>query len=135
MATQFNSVGDWVSQFRQEIYHQPNDDDAVKAFEAKADPSILVRTNHDHFTFDQYRGLIKQYRGTHTVSLLSNSTILEWHDAEKGGTVGHLTKTLHVEKATGKKEQHTTLIITTVKWINGKRMVTEITEVFIEEEA
>lgn len=66
---------------------------------------------------------------------MSSSKILEWHDDEKnGGTVALLNTSINTDKATGKETKSTTLILSAVKWINGKRMLTELTEVNVDEE-
>lgn len=66
------------------------------------------------------------------MSLQSNDEVLKWDDPEKqGGTVAHLTKFTLKNKATGNEVKTTSLILSAVKWIDGKRVLTEMTEVSV----
>lgn len=43
MATQSNSLSDWVNQLYHALYYQPDNDVAIKAFEEQVDPSFIAR--------------------------------------------------------------------------------------------
>lgn len=54
--------------------------------------------------------------------LESVSEILEWNDPEnQGGVVAHMTKFMNKDAGTGKESKKTSVIISTVKWIDGER--------------
>ncbi|KAH7036246.1 hypothetical protein B0J12DRAFT_678672, partial [Macrophomina phaseolina] len=133
MATQSNSLSDWVNQLYHALYYQPDNDVAIKAFEEQVDPSFIARINHSHFTFDQFKELLKQSRSALTFSLSSSSDILKWDDEEKkGGSVAQFLKSASKDNATGKETKSTTVILSTVKWVDGKRLLTETTEVNVD---
>lgn len=67
------------------------------------------------------------------MTLNSVSEILKWDNPEKqDGVVAHITKFTTKDKSTGKESKKTSVIISTVKWIDGKRKLTELTEVEVE---
>ncbi|EKG09922.1 Cytochrome b5 [Macrophomina phaseolina MS6] len=115
------------------LYCQPDDDVAIKAYEEQVDPSFIARINHSHFNYDQFKEVLKQSRSALTFTL-SSSDILKWDDAEKkGGVVAQLIRSPSKDKVTGKETKATMLTLSTVKWVNGKRLLTEMTEVSINE--
>ncbi|KAK7726431.1 hypothetical protein SLS57_003518 [Botryosphaeria dothidea] len=132
MSTQLKPVGDWVDQAFNAIFFHSDDALAIKSFEDHFDPGLLVRLNHDRFTYDQYKEAVKHARSTDIITLDSSEEILKWDDAEKkGGTVAHLTKFTTKNKKTGQETKSTSLILSAVKWVDGKRVITEITEVAV----
>ncbi|KAK0653193.1 hypothetical protein DIS24_g6229 [Lasiodiplodia hormozganensis] len=132
MSAQLKPLGDWVDQLLHTIFFQPDDNTAIKAYTESVDPSFLVRINHDKYNFDQYKEAVNKARAQSEISLRSTSEILKWDDAEqKGGTVAHLTKFTVKDKATGQETHSSSLILSAVRWINGKRVLTEMTEVTV----
>lgn len=130
MSAQLKSLGDWVDELLNDIFFQPDDAFALKAYEERVDPSLIVRINHDRFTFDQYKEAVKNGRTTSEFSPQSTSEILKWDDAEKkGGAVTQLFKFTVKSKETGQETPATSVILSVVRWIGGKRVLTEMTEV------
>jgi hypothetical protein len=90
------------------------------------------RINHDQIDFDQYRESIKQTRSKYNLIPQSNSEIIKWDDAEKkGGAVAHLTKFALKDKISGEEFVQTTNLIVIVRWIDGRRLLTGMTEVWL----
>jgi hypothetical protein len=88
--------------------------------------------NHDQIDFDQYRDTIKQTRAKYNLIPLSNDEVIHWGDAdEKGGAVAHLTKFWLQDKITHEQFLQTTNLIVIVEWINGRRLLTRMTEVWV----
>ncbi|KAJ4206817.1 hypothetical protein NW767_003109 [Fusarium falciforme] len=80
------------------------------------------------------KGGILYIRGSGGMTLDSVSEILKWDDAEKqGGVVAHLTTFTTKNHETRPEVRKTSLITSTVKWIDGRRKITELVEVEIEE--
>ncbi|KAL1647344.1 hypothetical protein SLS58_002672 [Diplodia intermedia] len=132
MSVQLEPLGDWVVQLFATVFAQQDDTNATKAYTEGWDPSFHVKVNHDSLNYDQYKEAINKSRTQSDITLQSSSEILKWDDAEgKGGAVGHLIKFTLKDKTTGKETQGTNLILTAVKWIDGKRVITEMTEVAV----
>ena len=69
-------------------------------------------------------------RASGSMVLDNVSEILKWDDAEKqGGVVAHLTTFTTKNSGTGQEVKKTSLITSTVKWIDGRRKLTELVEV------
>ncbi|GME31848.1 uncharacterized protein LTHEOB_7209 [Neofusicoccum parvum] len=130
MSAQLKPLGDWLDELFNDIFFQPDDAFALKAYEERVDPSLIVRINHDRYTFDQYKEAVNKGRTTSDFSPQSTSEILKWDDAEKkGGAVAQLTKFTVKSKETGEETAAASLILSVVRWIGGKRVLTEMTEV------
>ncbi|KAM0415664.1 hypothetical protein ACHAPT_013391 [Fusarium lateritium] len=90
--------------------------------------------NHSVFNYEEMKGGILYIRGSGGMTLDSVSEVLKWDDTEKqGGVVAHLTKFTTKNNGTGQEIKKTSLITSTVKWIDGRRKLTELVEVEIEE--
>ncbi|OJD35879.1 uncharacterized protein BKCO1_1400027 [Diplodia corticola] len=132
MSAQLKPLGDWVNQLFDTIFFDSDDNNAIKAFTEGFDPSFSVKINHDSLSYDQYKEAIHKTRAQSEITLQDSSEILKWDDAEqKGGTVAHLFKFVVKDKTTGKETNSTNLLLTAVKWIDGKRVITEITEIAV----
>ncbi|KAH7056033.1 hypothetical protein B0J12DRAFT_726951 [Macrophomina phaseolina] len=130
MSIQTKSLGDWVDGVIHEIFFQPDDELAVKAFDTYLAPDLHVRINLSHLTFDGYKEVVTNTRRTNIMSKQTNDEILKWEDEDgTSGVVGHHSKFTLKDKVTGKDTGNTFLILTAVKEVDGKRMITEITEI------
>ncbi|KAJ3463414.1 hypothetical protein MRS44_008200 [Fusarium solani] len=134
MSSQQLSLGEWVKQVNDAIFYQPKDEVALKALNEDVDPSLVVKINHAVFTYEEMKSGVLYIRGSGGMTLDSVSEVLKWDDAEKqGGVVANLTKFTTKNNGTGQEVKKTSLITTTVKWIDGRRKLTELVEVEIEE--
>ncbi|WAO89960.1 Hypothetical protein NCS54_00736400 [Fusarium falciforme] len=134
MSSQNLSLGEWVKQINNAIFYQPEDEVALKALNEDLDPGLVVKLNHSLFNYEEMKGGILYIRGSGGMTLDSVSEILKWDDAEKqGGVVAHLTTFTTKNHETRQEVRKTSLITSTVKWIDGRRKITELVEVEIEE--
>ncbi|UPL00637.1 hypothetical protein LCI18_011571 [Fusarium solani-melongenae] len=134
MSSQNLSLGEWVKQINDAIFYQPEDEVALKALNEDVDPSLRVKINHNLFSYEEMKGGILYVRGSGGMTLNSVSEILKWDDADKqGGVVAHLTTFTTKNSGAGQEVKKTSLITSTVKWIDGRRKITELVEVEIEE--
>ncbi|KAH7376649.1 Six-hairpin glycosidase-like protein [Plectosphaerella cucumerina] len=130
MSTQSQSLSQWVTELNDALFIQPNDEIALKAAEEQVDPSLVVKINHNVYTYDQFKPGLQYARSTTTSIQDKFSIILAWENPEKpDGVVAVLSKWRVKDKATGKETEKTNVILWEVKWIDGKRKLTGQTEV------
>ncbi|EEU45664.1 uncharacterized protein NECHADRAFT_80780 [Fusarium vanettenii 77-13-4] len=134
MSSQQLPLGEWVKQVNDAIFYQPKDEVALKALNEDVDSSLVVKLNHSVFTYEEMKGGVLYIRGSGGMTLNSVSEVLKWDDTEKqGGVVAHLTTFTTKNNENGQEAKKTSLITSTVKWIDGRRKLTELVEVEIEE--
>ncbi|KZO96047.1 hypothetical protein CALVIDRAFT_527801 [Calocera viscosa TUFC12733] len=121
----------WVNDLVDLIFFQPDDEVAIKSFEESISPDIHIDVNGKILTRAAYLGLVHGYRKESVGTNLSNPTlVMAVSDAEKQtGTVAQCGKFSTVNKATGKDVRATGVTLCKVEWVNGKRVLTSLTEV------
>ncbi|KAL1857491.1 hypothetical protein Daus18300_010356 [Diaporthe australafricana] len=130
MSTQSQTLAQWVTELNDALFIQPNDDVALKAVNEQIDPSLVVKVNHNVYTYDQFIPGLQYVRSASTSTQDTFSVILQWENAEKpDGVVAVLSKWTNTDKATGKETKKTNVILWEVKWIDDKRKLTGQTEV------
>ncbi|GIJ89535.1 hypothetical protein Asppvi_008477 [Aspergillus pseudoviridinutans] len=130
MSVQHQSLSQWVTQLNDTLFIQPNDEIALKAVHEQVDPSLIVKINHNVYSYDQFKtGL--QYARSSSISIQDDfSVILQWENPGKlDGVVAVLSKWTSKDKTTGNEIKKTTVILWEVKCIDGKRKLTGQTEV------
>ncbi|RSL56632.1 hypothetical protein CEP51_014361 [Fusarium floridanum] len=134
MSSQQLPLGEWVKQVNDAIFYQPDDEVTLKAINEDVDSSLVVKINHHVFNYEEMKGGVLYIRGSGGMTLNSVSEILKWDDAEKqGGVVAHLVTFTTKNNATKQEVRKTSLITSIVKWIDGRRKLTELVEVEVEE--
>ncbi|KAH6971364.1 hypothetical protein BKA56DRAFT_677497 [Ilyonectria sp. MPI-CAGE-AT-0026] len=130
MSTQAQTLSEWVTELNNTLFIQPNDEIALRAVDEQVDPTLVVKINHNIYTYDQFKPGLQYARGSSTSVQDTFSVILQWENPEKpDGVVAVLSKWTAKDKATGEETQKTNVIIWEVKWIDGKRKLTGQTEV------
>lgn len=147
MSIQRQSLTEWVERLNDDIFYQPKDEIAFKTIDEDVDPNVIVRydpsatwtamrhansgrINHNTYDFAKFKGGVQFVRSTGVMSLDKSEELIKWEDEEKkGGSVALMTRFTFKENATGKVSSKDSLVISTVKWIDGKRKLVELTEV------
>ncbi|KAH7007760.1 hypothetical protein EDB80DRAFT_881253 [Ilyonectria destructans] len=130
MSIQAQSLSQWVTELNNTLFIQPNDEIALRAVDEQVDPTLVVKINHNIYTYDQFKPGLQYARSSSTSVQDTFSVILQWENPEKpDGVVAVLSKWTAKDKATGEETQKTNVIIWEVKWIDGKRKLTGQTEV------
>ncbi|EGY17896.1 hypothetical protein HYQ45_013617 [Verticillium longisporum] len=129
MSTESQTLGQWVTELNTTLFFQPDDELARRAVEEHIDTSLVVKINHNVYTYDQFKPGIQHARSSRISVLETFSVLLEWEDpVKKDGVVAVLSTWSTVDKASGEEKKHTTVIIWEIKLIDGKRKVTAQTE-------
>ncbi|PVH82173.1 hypothetical protein DL98DRAFT_548162 [Cadophora sp. DSE1049] len=130
MASQHQTLGEWVTELNDTMFIQPDDEIALNAVNEKVHPSFVVKINHAVYSYDQFKPGLQYARRTGTSIQDEFSVILQWENTEQpDGVVAVLSKWTTKDKATGKETKKTNVILWEVKFIDGKRMLTGQTEV------
>ncbi|APA12008.1 predicted protein [Sclerotinia sclerotiorum 1980 UF-70] len=130
MSVPSQTLSEWVTELNNTLFIQPNDEIALKAVHEQVDPSLVVKINHNIYTYDQFKSGLQHVRSSGTLIQDTFSVILQWENPEKqDGVVAVLSKSTVKEKASGKETKKTNVILWEVKWIDGKRKLTGQTEV------
>ncbi|KZT55532.1 hypothetical protein CALCODRAFT_518711 [Calocera cornea HHB12733] len=121
----------WVNDLVDDIFFQPDDALAVKSFDESISPAIYIDVNGKKLSREIYLGIVRGYRKEHVGAFVDNPTLaMSVDDKEKQtGVVAQLGKFSSVNKATGKDVRATGLTICKVEIVDGKRMLTSLTEV------
>ncbi|OGE56238.1 hypothetical protein PENARI_c003G02019 [Penicillium arizonense] len=130
MSAQQQTLSQWVTQINDTLFIQPNDEIAIKALHEQVDPSLVVRINHNVYSYDQFKTGLQYARSSSTSIQDDFSVILQWENPEKpDGVVAVFSKWTSKDKKTGKETKKSNVILWEVKWIGGKRKLTGQTEV------
>ncbi|KAH7045301.1 hypothetical protein B0J12DRAFT_730006 [Macrophomina phaseolina] len=130
MSAQQQSLGEWVERVNHDIFYQQNEEVFNKAVNEDIDSGLVVRLNHSVYNYEQFKGGLVHIRNTGYIVLHSVSEVAKWDDSEKrGGVVAHMTEFATKDNTTGKETRKTSLVVSAVKWIDGRRKITELTEV------
>ncbi|KAM0333943.1 hypothetical protein ACHAQA_000960 [Verticillium albo-atrum] len=130
MPAQSQTLSQWVTELNDTLFIQADDAVALKAVEEQVDSSLVVKINHNVYTYDQFKPGLQYARSTTTSVQGTFSVILEWENPDKpDGVVAVLSKWTTKDKTTGEETQKSNVIIWEVKWIDGKRKLTGQTEV------
>ncbi|EMR86720.1 hypothetical protein BcDW1_4629 [Botrytis cinerea BcDW1] len=133
MSAQFQTLAEWVTELNDALFIQPNAEIALKAVHEQVDSSLVVKINHNTYTYDQFEPGLQYVRSSGTTTQDTFSVLLQWENPDKpDGVVAVLSKTTFTENATGKVTKKTNMILWEVKWIDGKRKLTGQTEVEAE---
>ncbi|KEF60346.1 uncharacterized protein A1O9_01906 [Exophiala aquamarina CBS 119918] len=130
MSVQQQPLSQWVTELNDALFIQQNEEIALRAVDEHVDPSLVVKINHNVYTYDQFKSGL-QYARNASISIQDTfSVILQWENLEKPeGVVAVLSKWTAKRKATGQETKKTTVILWEVKCIDGKRKLTGQTEV------
>ncbi|KAJ5615191.1 hypothetical protein N7537_000305 [Penicillium hordei] len=130
MSAQQQSLSQWVTQINDTLFIQPDDEVALKAVDEQVDPGLVVRINHNVYSYDQFKTGLRYARASSTSIQDEFSVILQWENLEKqDGVVAVLSKWTSTDKTSGKETKKTNVILWEVKCIDGKRKLTGQTEV------
>ncbi|EJT99855.1 hypothetical protein DACRYDRAFT_16973 [Dacryopinax primogenitus] len=125
----------WTNDLIGEIYFNPDDATAFKAFEDYISSDIRIEVNGAVLPRSVYLGIVTRYREEGTGTDLGNPTLsMHVDDVEKQtGTVAQCGKFSTKNKATGAVVNATATTIIKVEFRDGKRVMTSLTEVIADD--
>ncbi|KAH6949089.1 hypothetical protein DER45DRAFT_580667 [Fusarium avenaceum] len=126
-----SALGKWVEELYNRIFVQPDDQVSTNAFKDDVTPDFVARINHDQFTRQTFMEAIQKFRVDNRTSIHSTKDIQIW-EATDGSGAGCVAQHMHftdISKETGVGPKSSTLLIASVKVIDGKRKLVDLTEV------
>jgi len=128
-----SSLGKWVDQVFDEIFFQPDDELAIKAFEENVSSDFQARINGKSLTRETFKHLVVDARAKDHFSVLTIRELLADNgDGDVGvdGCVSHISTFASKDKETGApKGESTSLTVISAAWKDGKRIMIDLTEV------
>ncbi|KAM6513098.1 hypothetical protein FSOLCH5_010796 [Fusarium solani] len=126
-----SALGKWVEDLYDRIFCQPNDEVSASAFKECVSEGFIARINQDQFSRQTFMEAILKFRVDNMTSIQSTNEIQFW-DAPDGSGAGCVSQFLHFtdsNKETGVSTKSTTLLIASVKVVDGQKMLVDLTEV------
>ncbi|PTD06363.1 hypothetical protein FCULG_00011876 [Fusarium culmorum] len=126
-----SALGKWVIDFFEQLFCQPEDEIAASTLRDRTAEDFTARHNHDHFTRQSFIEAMIGFRIHGTTEILDVKEIQVWEapDGSGGGSVSQLYRFTDIVKETGARTELLTLLIASVMVINGKKVLTDLTEV------
>ncbi|OJJ78474.1 uncharacterized protein ASPGLDRAFT_138850 [Aspergillus glaucus CBS 516.65] len=131
MPEHLDSIGSWLVRLFTNIFFQPDDIVSSRTFIHGISRGITVRINGNYMTYDEFRDAIEDARAKNYISEQQNDELLESQTDPKGtsGSVAQLSQFTLKDKVTGNVTNSSTVILATIEWAEGKRVLTQLTEV------
>ncbi|KAJ5225972.1 hypothetical protein N7468_007197 [Penicillium chermesinum] len=125
-------LGKWVEQLFKTAFFQSDDQMANQAMDQGFSENLKVRINGSLMDRATYQQAAVRVRGSCQGVLENMEELLVTsaeHQPAGGGSVAHLLRFMMKDWKTGEEKKETAVIISTVDVSEGKRLVTEVTEV------
>ncbi|KAF5655656.1 hypothetical protein FHETE_11161 [Fusarium heterosporum] len=126
-----STLGKWVEELYNRIFVHPDDQVSTDAMKNDITQNFIARINHDLFTRQTFMETILKFRVDSTTSIQSTRDIQVW-EAPEGSGAGCVAQYLHftdTKKETGVGSKSSTMLIASVKVIDGQRKLVDLTEV------
>ncbi|KAI8661071.1 hypothetical protein NCS57_01086500 [Fusarium keratoplasticum] len=126
-----SALGKWVEDLYDRIFCQPNDEVSASAFKERVSEGFTARINHDLFSRQTFMEAIMKFRVDNMTSIQSIREIQFW-DAPDGSGAGCVSQLVHFtdsNKETGVGTKSSTLLIASIKVVNGQKVLVDLTEV------
>ncbi|KAB8211762.1 hypothetical protein BDV34DRAFT_218976 [Aspergillus parasiticus] len=129
---QISSLGAWVDELLNTVFFQPDNDLSSRAIHEKFSSDLKVRINGVPISFEEYEKAIAATRAQNHLSIQCNRELLSTRDSDVDaaeGSVAHLANFTLKDKHNGQERAETTVTLATVKTVDGRRVLSELTEV------
>ncbi|POS75663.1 hypothetical protein DHEL01_v205932 [Diaporthe helianthi] len=126
------TLSQWVDKFFDDTFFQTNDEAAVNTMNEDLAQGFTATVNHDQFSRQDFIEATKKFRSVNITTVQSIKEIQAWDapDGSGGGCVAKLVFVKDTNKETGASTESSTLMVSNVQVVGGKRMLFSLTEVF-----
>ncbi|KAM0209899.1 hypothetical protein ACHAQD_010918 [Fusarium lateritium] len=124
-------LGQWVQDLYSRLFIQPDDQVLINAFKDDIAEDFNARINHEQFTRPIFMDAILKFRIGNTATVQSTKDIQVWETPDGSGA-GCVVQHIHVtdtNKETGIGTKSSTLLVASIKVIDGQRKLVDLTEV------
>ncbi|KAF4503242.1 hypothetical protein FAGAP_508 [Fusarium agapanthi] len=126
-----SALGSWMEDLYARIFAQPDDEASATTIKDCIAEDFTARINHDHYTRQSFHDIIMKFRVDNKTTIHETKELQCW-DAPDGSGAGCVSQLLHFtdsNKETGVGSTSSTLLIASIKVVNRRKMLVELTEV------
>nr|RBQ92245.1 hypothetical protein FVER53263_11739 [Fusarium verticillioides] len=126
-----SALGSWMQDLYARIFVQPDDEISANTIKECIAEDFKARINHDHFTRQSFTDIIAKFRVANKTTIHETKELQSW-DAPDGSGAGCVSQYLRFtdsNKETGVGSMSSTLLIASIKVVDGRKMLAELTEV------
>ncbi|PNP57327.1 hypothetical protein FNYG_15233 [Fusarium nygamai] len=131
LAQPSSALGRWVTDFFERIFCQPDDEVSASTLRDCVAEGFTARHNHDQFSRQTFIETVMKFRAHGTTIIQETKEIQVW-EAPGGSGAGCVSQLVHftdVNKETRARTESLTLLTASVKVVNGKKVLVDLTEV------
>ncbi|KAF5643108.1 hypothetical protein F52700_2823 [Fusarium sp. NRRL 52700] len=126
-----SALSNWIEDLHARIFVQPDDEVYANTIKECIVEDFTARINHDHYTRQSFHDIIMKLR-IDNKAIIHETKELQCWDAPDGLGAGCVSQFLHFtdfNKETGVGSMSSTLLIASIKMVNGRKVLVELTEV------
>ncbi|KAH7237796.1 uncharacterized protein BKA55DRAFT_678994 [Fusarium redolens] len=126
-----SDLSKWVEALYDRIFCQPDDEVSANAIKESISEDFTARINHDQYSRQTFLDIIMNFRVDNKTTIHETKEIQFW-EAPDGSGAGCVSQLVHVtdsNKETGVGTKASTLLIASIKVINGRKVLVDLTEV------
>ncbi|KAG4273235.1 hypothetical protein FPRO04_09841 [Fusarium proliferatum] len=126
-----SALGSWMQDLYARIFVQPDDQVSTNAFKESIAEDFTARIIHDHYTRQSFHDAIMKFRADNKTTIQETTELQSWYapDGSGAGCVSQFLRFTDSNKETGVGSNSSTLLIASIKVIDGRKMLVELTEV------
>ncbi|KAF5565078.1 hypothetical protein FPHYL_4402 [Fusarium phyllophilum] len=126
-----SALGSWMQDLYARIFVQPDDEVSSNTIKECIAEDFTARINHDHFTRQTFTDIIMKFRIDNKTNIHETKELQCWDapDGSGAGCVSQFLRFTDTNKETGVGSMSSTLLIASIKVVDGRKTLVELTEV------
>ncbi|KAF4429624.1 hypothetical protein FACUT_9032 [Fusarium acutatum] len=126
-----STLGSWMQDLYARIFVQPDDEVSANTITECIGEDFTARINHDHYTRQSFHDIIMKFRVNNKTTIHETKELQSWDapDGSGDGCVSQFLRFTDSDKETGVGSMSSTLLIASIKTIDGRKTLVELTEV------
>ncbi|KAF5577888.1 hypothetical protein FPCIR_11871 [Fusarium pseudocircinatum] len=126
-----SALGSWTEDLYARIFVQPDDQVSANTIKECIAEDFIAKINHDHYTRQSFHDIIMKFRIDNKTTIHETKELQCWDapDGSGAGCVSQFLRFTDSNKETGVGSMSSTLLIASIKVVNGQKVLVELTEV------
>ncbi|KAG5788654.1 hypothetical protein H9Q69_012285 [Fusarium xylarioides] len=126
-----SALGTWMQDLYARIFVQPYDEVSANTIKECIAEDFTARINQDHFTRQTFTDIIAKFRIDNKTTIHETKELQCWDapDGSGAGCVSQFVRFTDSNKETGVGSMSSTLLIASIKVVDGRKILVELTEV------
>ncbi|KAH7201491.1 hypothetical protein DER44DRAFT_841817 [Fusarium oxysporum] len=126
-----SALSSWMEDLYARIFVQPDDEVSASTIKESISEDFTARINHDHYTRQSFHDIIMKFRVDNKTTIHETKELQSWDapDGSGAGCVSQFVRFTDSNKETGVGSTSSTLLIASIKVVNGRKILVELTEV------